>query len=169
MTASFISSPPTLIDVRATMPDSAITAMSVVPPPMSITMLPAGFSTGSPTPIAAAIGSVTMNTSRTPAFSAESRSARSLDSLISDGTAITVRGRTNALRPCARVMNVRSISSAMPTFSITPSLSGRMTSMFSGARPSMDLASMPTASALSLPRSTATTLGSFRTIPRPLM
>ena len=37
-----------------------MTAISVVPPPMSITMLPVGVSTGSPTPIAAAIGSATM-------------------------------------------------------------------------------------------------------------
>ncbi len=43
-----------------TIPDSAITAISVVPPPISITMFPVGVSTGSPTPIAAAIGSATM-------------------------------------------------------------------------------------------------------------
>ncbi len=43
-----------------TIPERAITAISVVPPPMSITMLPVGVSTGSPTPIAAAIGSATM-------------------------------------------------------------------------------------------------------------
>ena len=50
------SSPPVRIDVSLTMPLSAMTAISVVPPPMSITMLPVGVSTGSPTPIAAAIG-----------------------------------------------------------------------------------------------------------------
>ncbi len=37
-----------------------MTAISVVPPPMSITILPVGVSTGRPTPIAAAIGSATM-------------------------------------------------------------------------------------------------------------
>ena len=52
------SSPPVRMDVSLTMPDSAMTAISVVPPPMSITMLPVGDSTGRPTPIAAAIGSV---------------------------------------------------------------------------------------------------------------
>src|SRR5438045_6942308 len=41
-----------------------MTAISVVPPPMLITMLPVGVSTGSPTPIAAAIGSATMYTFR---------------------------------------------------------------------------------------------------------
>src|SRR2546425_8324302 len=61
------SSPPVRIEVSETMPDSAITAISVVPPPMSITMLPVGVSTGSPTPIAAAIGSATMYTSFAPA------------------------------------------------------------------------------------------------------
>ena len=55
-----------------------MTAISVVPPPMSITMLPVGVSTGRPTPIAAAIGSATMNTSFAPAPSAESRTARLL-------------------------------------------------------------------------------------------
>ncbi len=60
------SSPPVRIEVSLTMPESAITAISVVPPPMSITMLPVGVSTGSPTPIAAAIGSATMNTSLAP-------------------------------------------------------------------------------------------------------
>jgi hypothetical protein len=55
--ATSSSSPPVRIDVSLTMPESAMTAISVVPPPMSITMLPVGLSTGSPTPIAAAIGS----------------------------------------------------------------------------------------------------------------
>ena len=73
------SSPPVRIDVSLTMPDSAMTAISVVPPPMSITMLPVGVSTGSPTPIAAAIGSATMKTSFAPAPSAESRTARLFD------------------------------------------------------------------------------------------
>ena len=56
--------------------NSWITAISVVPPPISITMLPVGVSTGSPTPIAAAIGSATMYTSFAPADCAESRTAR---------------------------------------------------------------------------------------------
>ena len=42
------------------MPPSEITATSVVPPPTSTTMLPAGSCTGSPAPIAAAIGSSMM-------------------------------------------------------------------------------------------------------------
>ena len=40
-----------------TMPPSEITATSLVPPPMSTTIEPVGSPTGSPAPIAAAIGS----------------------------------------------------------------------------------------------------------------
>jgi hypothetical protein len=54
------SSPPVRIDWLVTMPPSEITATSVVPPPMSTTMLPVGSCTGSPAPIAAAIGSSMM-------------------------------------------------------------------------------------------------------------
>ena len=39
------------------MPPSEMTATSVVPPPMSTIMFPVGSETGSPAPIAAAIGS----------------------------------------------------------------------------------------------------------------
>ena len=42
------------------MPPSEIIATSVVPPPMSTTMLPVGSLTGSPAPMAAAIGSSMM-------------------------------------------------------------------------------------------------------------
>ena len=74
------------------MPDRAITAISVVPPPMSMTMFPVGVSTGRPTPIAAAIGSATMNTCLAPAVSAESRTARRSTSVIPEGTqTITLR------------------------------------------------------------------------------
>src|SRR5262249_5017924 len=48
------------------MPASEMTATSVVPPPMSTTMLPDGSVMGSPAPIAAAIGSSIRYTSRAP-------------------------------------------------------------------------------------------------------
>ena len=54
------SSPPTRIEVFDTIPERAITAISVVPPPMSMTMFPVGVSTGRPTPMAAAMGSSAM-------------------------------------------------------------------------------------------------------------
>jgi hypothetical protein len=57
MIASSSSSPPIRIDWDTTMPPSEITATSLVPPPMSTTMFPVGSPTGSPAPMAAAIGS----------------------------------------------------------------------------------------------------------------
>ena len=60
MIASSSSSPPTRTDWLATMPPSEMTATSVVPPPMSTIMLPVGSWTGSPAPMAAAIGSSMM-------------------------------------------------------------------------------------------------------------
>ena len=88
------SSPPMRIDVSLTMPLSAMTAISVVPPPISITMFPVGVSTGRPTPIAAAIGSATMNTSFAPAPIAESRTARFSTSVMPEGTQTMTRGFT---------------------------------------------------------------------------
>ena len=55
--ASSSSSPATRMLRLKTIPESEINATSVVPPPMSMIMLPAGSCTGRPTPIAAAIGS----------------------------------------------------------------------------------------------------------------
>src|SRR6478735_2079690 len=52
-----ISSPPIRMLRLTTMPPSEMTATSVVPPPMSTMRLPDGSLTGSPAPIAAAIGS----------------------------------------------------------------------------------------------------------------
>ena len=54
------SLPPIRMERAVTMPPSAMIATSVVPPPMSTTMLPVGSLTGSPAPIAAAIGSSMM-------------------------------------------------------------------------------------------------------------
>src|SRR3979411_3008001 len=52
-----ISSPATRIDSLATIPPSEMTATSVVPPPMSTTMLPEGSVIGSPAPIPPALRS----------------------------------------------------------------------------------------------------------------
>ena len=49
--------PPTRSDVETTIPPSAMTAISLVPPPMSMTMLPDGPLIGTFAPIAAASGS----------------------------------------------------------------------------------------------------------------
>ncbi|CAB4722184.1 unannotated protein [freshwater metagenome] len=54
------SSPAVRMERLVTMPPSEMTATSVVPPPTSTTMLPVAWWTGSPAPIAAAMGSSTM-------------------------------------------------------------------------------------------------------------
>ena len=60
MIAASRSSPAVRMDRLVTTPPREITATSVVPPPTSTTMLPAAWCTGSPAPIAAAIGSSMM-------------------------------------------------------------------------------------------------------------
>ena len=52
-----IPSPAIRIDLAVTIPPSDMTATSVVPPPISTTMLPVGSHTGRSAPIAAANGS----------------------------------------------------------------------------------------------------------------
>ena len=83
---------------ECTMPASEMIATSHVPPPMSTIIEPAGSETGSPTPIAAAIGSSTRKTSPTPAACAASSTARFSTSVMSPGTAITTRGFTYLLQ-----------------------------------------------------------------------
>ena len=86
------------------MPASEITATSVVPPPMSTIILPAGSVIGRPEPIAAAMACSMMNTSEAPALRAESCTALFSTCVIPDGTEITILGRTKRDRPCAFLM-----------------------------------------------------------------
>ena len=51
------TSPATLTDLSHTIPERAITAISVVPPPISTIIFPLGCIISTPIPIAAAIGS----------------------------------------------------------------------------------------------------------------
>ena len=74
------------------MPPSEMTATSVVPPPMSTIMQPAGSVIGSPAPIAAAIGSSIRYASRAPASIAASWTARRSTSVTPDGMPMTTRG-----------------------------------------------------------------------------
>ncbi len=92
MSASSCLLPATRNDCETTIPPSEITATSVVPPPMSTTMLPLGPSIGKPAPIAAAIGSSMMSTPRAPASLAASRTARSSTDVISAGTQMMTAG-----------------------------------------------------------------------------
>ena len=141
--------------------------MSVVPPPMSMTMLPAASVTGRPAPIAAAIGSSMRWTSLALTRKPLSRTARRSTCVISDGTPITSRGRRQAERPIALRTKWTSIFSAASKSAITPSRSGRTARMFGGVRPSISCASSPTASTSPLAVLKATIDGSLRTMPRP--
>ena len=51
------TSPATFTDLSQTIPPKAITAISVVPPPISTIMFPLGCIISTPIPMAAAIGS----------------------------------------------------------------------------------------------------------------
>src|SRR5271156_4019712 len=79
----------------------------------------------------------------------------------------------NRRRPCARRIKYRSIASVTSKSLITPSFSGRIAEIDPGVLPSISLATKPTACPFCrtrlVPFFTATTLGSFSTIPSPLM
>ena len=152
------------------MPPSESTATSVVPPPMSTTIDPVGSVTGSPAPIAAAIGSSIRNTRRAPALSADSWIARRSTAVDPEGTQMITRGLAKPRRLCTLRMKCLIISSATSKSAITPSRSGRIASMLPGVRPTICLASSPTARTCLRPRLMviATTDGSSSTIPLPL-
>jgi len=141
--------------------------MSVVPPPMSITMLPAASVIGRPAPIAAAIGSSTRWTSLALTRNPLSRTARRSTSVISAGTPMTSRGRRQGLFPITLRTKWTSIFSAASKSAITPSRSGLTGLMCGGVRPSISWASWPTASTTPLAVLKATIDGSFSTMPRP--
>jgi len=75
-----------------------MTEISVVPPPMSQIMWPAGSTIGMPAPIAAAKDSGITLTDRAPALNAESMTAFSSTLVIHEGTPITILGFTNQLK-----------------------------------------------------------------------
>ncbi|MNI82517.1 hypothetical protein D3C73_1392400 [compost metagenome] len=79
-------SPATLIDALTTTPFRDIIAISVVPPPISITIVPFGFEISNPAPIAAASGSSIKNTDLAPEFLAASTTALFSTSVDCDGT-----------------------------------------------------------------------------------
>ena len=141
--------------------------MSVVPPPMSTTMLPDASVIGMPAPIAAAIASSIRWTSLALARIALSFTARRSTWVISDGTPMTTRGRSKPLRLCAFLMKWVSIFSAASKSAMTPSFIGLIAVMLPGVRPSISLASVPTASMRPLTLFRATMDGSLTTMPRP--
>ena len=76
-----------------------ITAISVVPPPISTTMQPPALVTGSPAPMAAATGSSIRRVSIEPASIVASTTLRRSSSVTPDGTHTTTRGRAKLNRP----------------------------------------------------------------------
>ena len=140
--------------------------MSVVSPPMSMTMLPAASVIGSPSR-SAAIGSSTRCTSLALARNALSLTARRSTGVISGGTPITRRGRSSGRFPATLRMKWVSIFSAASKSAMTPSRIGRTGVMLAGVRPSISCASIPTASMFPFTVLNATIDGSFRTMPRP--
>ena len=83
---------------------SEMTAASVVPPPMSMTMLPAGPSIGMFAPMAAASGSGIRWASRAPAWSVASSTARLSTFVTPAGMQIITIGRNRLNGPETRRM-----------------------------------------------------------------
>ena len=153
-----------------TQPDSAITAISVVPPPISTTIEPLASCTGNPAPIAAAIGSSSNKALFAPADSTASRIARRSTKVDLQGTQTITFGLAKKRLTFTLLIKCLSIFWVTSKSAITPSLSGRIAVILSGVRPSICLASKPTAATVGfwvrLLRS-ATTVGSLRTTPLP--
>ncbi|MNJ53876.1 hypothetical protein D3C77_492920 [compost metagenome] len=85
-------SPAILMDEAVTMSPMESTATSVVPPPISTTMLPLGSYMSIPAPMAAAFGSSSKNTSLAPLCSAASRIDFCSTDVIFVGAQIRTRG-----------------------------------------------------------------------------
>ena len=142
---SSISSPAILIEPETLISAREIRAISVVPPPMSTIMLAIGSVTGSPAPMAAAMGSSTRYVRLAPARSALFSTARFSTAVIPDGIAITTRGLKKLRRPWTLRMKYESIASVISKSVMTPSFSGRMAVIEPGVFPSISLATAPTA------------------------
>ena len=110
------------------MPPREITAVSVVPPPMSTTMFPRGSWIGSPAPMAAAMGCSMSWVSVAPACRAASFTARRSTSVIAEGTQMSTRGRWNRDRP-ARCNSSRIIRWVISKSVMAPWRSGRTAMM----------------------------------------
>ena len=156
------TSPAILTDLSQTIPDNAITAISVVPPPISTIILPLGCIISIPIPIAAAIGSCIKYTSLPFTLSADSLTARISTSVIPEGMQITILrdGLKNFFFKVGILfIRVLIICSDALKSAITPSFSGLIVLMFSWVFPCIILASFPIAIILLVVRSMATMEG----------
>ena len=111
--ASLNWSPATLMEADSTTPLREMTAISLVPPPISTTMWPSGLAMSMPAPMAAATGSSMRYTRRAPAWMPASTTARSSTSVMPLGTQMMTRGLNSWKPPCTLWMNSRSMRSVM--------------------------------------------------------
>ena len=163
--AASMSNEPTRTASRATMPPREITAVSLVPPPMSITMFPTGSSIGRSAPIAAAIGCSMRFASAAPARRAASVTARRSTSVIADGTQMTTFGLVNLLTP-TRCSNRRIIRSVISKSVIAPPQRPHRNDVTRCTANHLPC-SRPVASTSPVCRLSAITEGSFNTMPLP--
>src|SRR3989338_217614 len=154
-------------DFQVTTPAKDVTAISVLPPPMSTVIMPTDSDNGRRAPIAASNGFWTRKTSRAPAESAASSMALRSTSVVSSGTPMTMRGRGTMVNDseCTLSMKYLSIFSATSKSEMTPFESGLLIKICGGVLPSISLASRPTARIWSVRVFTATTDGSWMTMP----
>ena len=89
------------MDALTTVPPKEITAISVVPPPISTIIFPHGLEMSIPAPIAAAIGSSMIDTSLAPAWYVASSTAFFSTSVTPLGTHTAIRGFLSVLLPIA--------------------------------------------------------------------
>ena len=105
-----------------------MTAISLVPPPMSTTSEPTDSATGRPAPIAAASGSSIRYARAAPAASVASSTAARSTGVTPLGTH-TITCARERKPPITRWMKWRSISSVVSKSAITPWRSGRVARM----------------------------------------
>ena len=146
-----------------------MTATSVVPPPMSTTILPRISPIGRPAPSAAAIGSSIKKACRAPAAMTASYTARFSTSVTPVGMPTTTRGRGKGTTLCSWTLPMKysSMICVISNSEMTPSLKGRTATTLVGVRPAISLASRPIAIGCRSRLSIVTHEGSLMTIPLP--
>ena len=164
--ASSSVSPAMRTDRATTIAPRLITAISVVPPPISTIMEPRGWVTRSPAPIAETREDSISATLLAPASKMTSSTARRSTSLMEYGTQTMTRGRPESDVP-AFCRKTSTIATAASNCAITPERIGRRTVTSSGVFPAILDASRPTASTSSVASDTATADGSRRITPLP--
>ena len=144
------------------------TAISVVPPPISITIFPVGLLISRPAPIAATFGSSSINTFLAPHLSATSLIADFSIDVIFDGQQIKIVGLAKIPFKFNLLIKWVNKISVILKSAITPSFNGLIAWTLPGVLPNISFASCPTANGFLVSSSIDTTEGSFTTIPSPL-